>query len=61
MERRTRTKSSKPKKDSVIEDDNHMTFYFIRHGQNEGNKAKILQGHSDGKLTKLGQNQVNLY
>ena len=36
-----------------------IEFNFIRHGQTVGNKKHILQGHSDGKLTRLGVTQVS--
>ena len=33
-------------------------IYLIRHGQAEGNLYRIAQGHEDGKLTRLGWEQV---
>jgi len=35
-----------------------MEIWVVRHGQTEGNLAKIIQGHSDGKLTQLGIDQA---
>ena len=37
-----------------------MEVWVIRHGQTEGNLKKILQGHSDGKLTRNGIEQAQV-
>lgn len=34
------------------------TFYFIRHGESEGNVAGKMQGHRDHPLTALGRRQA---
>lgn len=34
------------------------TFYIVRHGQTEANLKKIIQGHLDSPLTKLGKDQA---
>lgn len=34
------------------------TFYFIRHGESEGNVAGKMQGHRDHSLTDLGRRQA---
>lgn len=36
----------------------YVEFYFIRHGQSEANKAKIIQGHLDSPLSDLGREQA---
>ena len=33
-------------------------FYFLRHGESEGNRAKKVQGHQDADLTETGRNQA---
>ena len=40
--------------------DNFCTFYIVRHGENEGNVARIMQGHSEPNLTKNGEAQAKL-
>ena len=57
---RTHGLSKHLEQDSIVEE-TVMTFYIIRHGQTEANRKHIMQGHSDGKLTKLGVNQVSTY
>lgn len=37
-----------------------MEIWLVRHGETFGNKKKIIQGHSGGKLTQLGQQQALL-
>ena len=37
-----------------------MEIWLVRHGQTFGNKQQIIQGHSGGKLTNLGQQQALL-
>ena len=37
-----------------MNDANYCTFYIIRHGQTEWNLKKIIQGHKDSPLTKIG-------
>lgn len=34
------------------------TFYFVRHGESEGNAAGIMQGHQEHPLTDLGREQA---
>jgi len=34
------------------------TFYFVRHGESEGNAARIFTGHSDSPLTSRGRTQA---
>lgn len=34
------------------------TFYFVRHGESEGNVAGKMQGHRDHSLTDLGRRQA---
>tara|TARA_B100000614_G_scaffold214949_1_gene199048 strand:- start:884 stop:1684 length:801 start_codon:yes stop_codon:yes gene_type:complete len=34
------------------------TFYFVRHGESEGNVAGKMQGHRDHHLTDLGRDQA---
>jgi broad specificity phosphatase PhoE len=34
------------------------TFYFVRHGESEGNAARIFTGHSDSPLTARGRRQA---
>ena len=34
------------------------TFYFVRHGESEGNVAGKMQGHLDHPLTDLGRDQA---
>jgi len=34
-----------------------VNFYFLRHGQSEGNAEKILQGRGDYVLSELGRSQ----
>lgn len=34
-------------------------FYFVRHGESEGNAAGKMQGHSDHTLTDLGRRQAH--
>jgi broad specificity phosphatase PhoE len=36
-----------------------MRFFLIRHGQSEASIKKIIAGHSDIPLTKLGKEQAN--
>ncbi len=36
----------------------HKPFYFIRHGETEWNKKKIIMGHSDIPLNQEGINQA---
>ena len=33
-------------------------FYFIRHGESEGNRTKKMQGHHDTPLTNIGRDQA---
>ena len=35
-----------------------LQIWVTRHGQTEGNIQKIVQGHTDGKLTQKGKEQV---
>lgn len=35
-----------------------LTLYLVRHGETEGNKAGILQGHSDTPLSLVGRRQA---
>lgn len=35
-----------------------MIIYFVRHGETEWNKKKIVQGHQDSPLTKKGINNA---
>lgn len=35
-----------------------MELYLVRHGESEGNAARILQGHLDYPLTKIGKMQA---
>jgi broad specificity phosphatase PhoE len=35
-----------------------MRLYLLRHGESEGNKLGVTQGHADYKLTKKGVEQV---
>src|SRR3989344_7262899 len=37
-----------------MRDPKYCTFYIIRHGQTEWNLKKIIQGHKDSPLTKIG-------
>ncbi len=37
---------------------NFCQFYVTRHGQTKWNQQKIIQGHLDSPLTKLGQEQA---
>lgn len=37
-----------------------MEIWLVRHGETFGNKQMIIQGHSGGKLTKLGEQQALL-
>ncbi|HEX7018289.1 MAG TPA: histidine phosphatase family protein [Patescibacteria group bacterium] len=37
---------------------NPCTFYIVRHGETEGNKQGILQGHNDTPLTEEGIRQA---
>ncbi|CAI2363370.1 unnamed protein product [Moneuplotes crassus] len=37
-----------------------MEIWLVRHGETFGNKQRIVQGHSGGKLTKLGERQALL-
>jgi len=37
-----------------------MEIWLVRHGQTFGNKKMIIQGHSGGELTKLGEQQALL-
>jgi broad specificity phosphatase PhoE len=34
------------------------TFYFVRHGQSEGNAARIFTGQTDSPLTERGRQQA---
>jgi broad specificity phosphatase PhoE len=34
------------------------TFYFVRHGESEGNAARIFTGQTDSPLTKRGREQA---
>jgi broad specificity phosphatase PhoE len=34
------------------------TFYFVRHGESEGNAARVFTGQSDSPLTALGREQA---
>ena len=34
------------------------TFYFVRHGESEGNAARIFTGQTDSPLTALGREQA---
>lgn len=36
----------------------HCTFYLIRHGETDWNVKKIIQGHSDNPLNKIGEKQA---
>lgn len=33
-------------------------FYFVRHGQSEGNALRVLSGHTDHRLTKEGREEA---
>lgn len=35
-----------------------MRMYFVRHGESEGNRRGIMQGHYDAPLTELGREQA---
>lgn len=35
------------------------SFYMIRHGETEANKARIMAGHIDSPLTDLGRSQAD--
>lgn len=37
-----------------------MKLYLVRHGETDNNVKKIIQGHSNSKLTKLGKKQAQL-
>jgi probable phosphoglycerate mutase len=37
-----------------------MEIWLVRHGETFGNQKMIIQGHSGGKLTKLGEQQALL-
>ena len=34
------------------------TFYFVRHGESEGNAARIFTGQTDSPLTERGRRQA---
>jgi len=34
------------------------TFYFVRHGESEGNAARVFTGHTDSPLTARGREQA---
>ena len=34
------------------------TFYFVRHGESEGNAARVFTGHTDSPLTVRGREQA---
>jgi broad specificity phosphatase PhoE len=34
------------------------TFYFVRHGESEGNAARVFTGHMDSPLTARGRQQA---
>jgi len=34
------------------------TFYFVRHGESEGNAARIFTGQTDSPLTARGRQQA---
>src|SRR2546423_11974175 len=34
------------------------TFYFVRHGESEGNAARVFTGHTDSPLTARGRQQA---
>ena len=34
------------------------TFYFVRHGESEGNAARVFTGHTDSPLTTRGRQQA---
>jgi len=34
------------------------TIYLVRHGESEANANKIVQGHTDSPLTKMGEEQA---
>jgi broad specificity phosphatase PhoE len=34
------------------------TFYFVRHGESEGNAARVFTGHTDSPLTERGRQQA---
>lgn len=36
-----------------------MTFTFLRHGESEGNKARVLQGQENYPLSELGRRQIH--
>jgi broad specificity phosphatase PhoE len=37
-----------------------MEIWLVRHGETFGNQKSLIQGHSGGKLTKLGEQQALL-
>jgi broad specificity phosphatase PhoE len=37
---------------------NPTTFYFVRHGESEGNAARIFTGQTDSPLTERGRQQA---
>lgn len=37
---------------------NYCEFYLVRHGETEFNVKRIMQGHRDSPLTKLGMSQA---
>ena len=37
-----------------------MEIWLVRHGETFGNKKRLVQGHSGGKLTELGESQALL-
>ncbi len=39
---------------------NYCTLYIVRHGETEMNVKKVLQGHLDSALTKLGEEQARI-
>lgn len=36
----------------------HTTFYFVRHGESEGNAARVFTGQRDSPLTARGRGQA---
>ena len=37
-----------------------MEIWLVRHGETFGNKKQLIQGHSGGLLTPLGEQQAML-
>jgi broad specificity phosphatase PhoE len=39
---------------------NPTTFYFVRHGESEGNAARVFTGQTDSPLTERGRQQAEV-